>query len=124
MSGKAMSTALRYGWIALAVACALLTGVAAALGSAPAAWAGPGQIVDMMEQCRAEYPGNADFLPAVAYLVAPRDPFSWRCKRISTSPKGGIVTDLGVDPNAYCARHGAGHAIVSVISPPNWECVS
>ena len=59
----------------------------------PAATANPGQLVDMNAQCAAQYPGGADFRPAEAYLVAPRDAYSWRCKRTSTSPNGGTVTD-------------------------------
>lgn len=123
MERQLCRTTRRRGWRALAAACMLLAGVAAGLGAAPAALALPGQLVDMGDQCRAQYPGNAEFLPAMAYLVAPRDAYSWRCKRISTSPRGGIVTDLAVDPNDYCARHGIGHAMISPI-PPNWECIA
>lgn len=120
-----MSTArIRRGWTAVAAAFMLLTSAAAGFASAPAALAAPGRLVDMGEQCRAQYPGSADFLPAEAYLVAPRDAYSWRCKRASTSPKGGIVTDLAVDPNAYCSRFNAGHAVISATNPPNWECTS
>jgi hypothetical protein len=118
-----MSTARRRGWIALAGASMMLTGITAGFGSVPAALAMPGRIVDMGAQCRAQYPGDADFLPAEAYLVAPRDAYSWRCRRISISPRGGIVTDLAVDPDAYCTRLGIGHAVISAI-PPNWECIS
>lgn len=117
-----INAAARRGWTALAGGGAVLAGVTLAFSFAPAALAAPGLIVDMGDQCRAQYPGNADFLPAEAYLVAPRDANSWRCKRVSTSPKGGIVTDLAVDPNAYCARHGVGHAIPGA-TPPNWLCV-
>ncbi len=118
-----MSAARRGGRIALAAACLLPAAITALFGSAPVALARPGHIVDMGAQCRAQYPGNADFLPAEAYLVAPRDAYSWRCRRISISPRGGIVADLGVDPDAYCTRLGIGHAVISVI-PPNWECTS
>ena len=117
-----MSTALRRGWKVVAGACMLLTAIA--LGSAPAALAAPGRIVDMGAQCRAQYPASAEFLPAEAYLVAPRDAYSWRCRRISISPRGGIVTDLAVDPDGYCTRLGIGHAVVSPTRPPNWECVA
>jgi hypothetical protein len=104
-------------------AAGLLLGIAVAgLACPPMASASPGQIVDMAEQCRVQYPRDAQFLPAEAYLVAPRDAFSWRCKRISISPKGGIVADLAVDPNAYCSRLNAGSAVISFTRPPNWEC--
>ena len=90
-------------------AAGLLLGIAVAgLACSPVASASPGQIVDMAEQCREQYPRDAQFLPAEAYLVAPRDAFSWRCKRVSISPKGGIVGDLAVDLNAYCSRINAG----------------
>src|SRR6185312_7491880 len=89
-------------------AAGLLLGIAVAgLACSPVASASPGQIVDMAEQCREQYPRDAQFLPAEAYLAAPRDAFSWRCKRVSISPKGGIVGDLAVDPNAYCSRINA-----------------
>jgi hypothetical protein len=104
-------------------AAGLLLGIAAAgLACPPVASASPGRIVDMAEQCREQYPRDAQFLPAEAYLVAPRDAFSWRCKRVSISPKGGIVGDLAVDPNAYCSRLNAGPAVISITHPPNWEC--
>ena len=106
------------------VAVAATLAAVAAVMAAPGATAAPGRLVDMGDQCRAEYPADGAFLPAEAYLVAPRDAYSWRCKRISISPKGGIVTDLAIDPNGFCARHNLGHAVVSVLLPPNWECVA
>lgn len=105
----------------LPVAAALAAVVAVI--AAPTVAAAPGRLVDMGDQCRAEYPADSTFLPAEAYLVAPRDAYSWRCKRISISPKGGIVTDLAVDPNGFCTRHNLGHAVVSAV-PPNWECLA
>jgi hypothetical protein len=105
------------------IAAGLLLGIAVVgLACSPVASARPGQIVDMDRQCREQYPRDAQFLPAEAYLVAPRDAFSWRCKRVSISPNGGIVGDLAVDPNAYCSRFNAGPAVISVARPPNWEC--
>ena len=100
----------------------LLLGAAAGFVGAPVAMATPALIVDMAEQCRIQYPGNARFLPGQAYLVAPRDAFSWRCKRVSVSPDGGLIADLSVDPNAWCTRLNAGRAVISLTSPPNWQC--
>lgn len=94
---------------------------AAALASMcvyPTANATPGEIIDMNTACSNMYPGGADFYPAQAYQVAPLDAYSWRCKRTSTSPNGGIITDLSADPNAVCP------ARVSASSPPNWECTA
>jgi hypothetical protein len=62
--------------------------------------------------------------PGEAYLVAPRDAYYWRCKRSSTLPNGGVITDLSVDPGAFCSRYSAGRAVVSVNNPPNWECTT
>lgn len=90
----------------------------ALIGICPTATAAPGQIVDMNAVCSIMYPGNSNFRPATAYQVAPRDAYSWRCQRASTSPNGGIITDLAVNPNVVCP------ARVSPSSPPNWECVS
>ena len=101
----------------------LLIATAAGFLCAPAA-AAPALVVDMAEQCRIQYPGNAQFLPGEAYLVAPRDALSWRCKRVSVSPDGGIIADLSVDPNAWCARLNAGHAVISLTRPPNWQCTA
>lgn len=90
----------------------------ASMGACPTAGAAPGQIIDMNAACSSMYPGNADFYPAQAYQVAPLDAYSWRCKRTSTSPNGGIITDLSADPNAVCP------ARVSASSPSNWECTA
>jgi hypothetical protein len=94
----------------LAVAGAFATALAA-LTVCPTAGAAPGQISNM-------YPGGTDLYPAQAYQVAPRDAYSWRCQRTSTSPNGGVITDLSADPNAVCP------ARVSTNNPPNWECIA
>ncbi len=101
----------------LAVAGAFATALAA-LTVCPTAGAAPGQIIDMNTACSNMYPGGADFYPAQAYQVAPRDAYSWRCHRTSTSPNGGVITDLSADPNAVCP------ARVSTNNPPNWECIA
>lgn len=88
------------------------------MGAYPNASAAPGQLIDMNLACSMMYPGNADFRPATAYQVAPRDAYSWRCQRTSTSPNGGIITDLSADPNAVCP------ARVSPSNPPQWECTA
>src|SRR6476659_4482987 len=104
-------------------AAGLLLGIAVAgLAYSPVASASPGQIGDMAEQCREQYPRDAQFLPAEAYLVAPRDAFSWGGKRLSIAPKGGSVGDLAVGPTAYCSRINAAPAVISITHPPDWEC--
>ncbi|WP_133066957.1 hypothetical protein [Mycolicibacterium sphagni] len=112
---------VRHGRTPLGAVLLLIVATAGLLG-APAAMATHALIVDMAEQCRIQYPGNAQFLPGQAYLVAPRDAFSWRCKRVSVSPDGGIIADLSVDPDAWCSRLNAGRAVISLTSPPNWQC--
>lgn len=99
----------------LAVAGAFTTALAA-LSVFPTAAAAPGQIIDMNTACSNMYPGGAGFYPAQAYQVAPGDAYSWRCKRASTSPNGGVITDLTADPNAVCP------ARVSASNPTSWEC--
>lgn len=119
MNTSLLKRAVRTAATATLALAALTVGVLTGLTTLPAAAASPGQSVDMNAQCAAQYPGGADFLPAEAYLVAPRDAYSWRCKRTSTSPNGGTVTDLAVDPNGYCPT---GRATPSATNPPSWEC--
>ncbi|WP_418005007.1 hypothetical protein ACNO8X_08995 [Mycobacterium sp. PDNC021] len=105
-----------------ALAVALFGGAASAL---PLAWAdplgGPGQFVDMGAQCAAQYPGVDGFLQGEAYLVAPGDAYSWRCKRVSASRDGGLIADLSVNPNAFCTSR---RAAPIAANPPNWACAN
>jgi hypothetical protein len=87
-------------------------------GAAPAVAApNPGDTVVMAAQCRNQYPAADGFSAGQAYLVAPRDAFSWRCKRVSAS--GGVIAELPVDPNAYCFPLGAKPA---PDGSENWIC--
>ncbi len=105
-----------------ALAVALLSGATSVV---PFAWGdpvgGPGQFVDVGAQCAAQYPGVDGFRPGEAYLVAPGDAYSWRCKRVSASRDGGLIADLSVNPNAFCASQ---HAAPIAANPPNWACVN
>lgn len=81
--------------------CAFIAAsVAVALAAAPHAAASP-TFVDMGIACHDQYPAADGFSNGQAYLVAPSDAYSWRCKQVSTS--GGVITDLPVNPNAYCS---------------------
>lgn len=66
--------------------------------------------VVMNEVCRTQYPGGPSVADGTAYLVAPGDATSWRCKQDSTVPGGGVVANLTPDVAAYCARQGWGPA--------------
>ncbi|EHB45876.1 hypothetical protein MycrhDRAFT_6354 [Mycolicibacterium rhodesiae JS60] len=79
----------------------------------------PGDPVVMGTQCSNQYPAIDGFSAGQAYLVAPRDAFSWRCKRVSAS--GGVIAELPVDPNAYCYPHSAKPA---PDGSENWICTS
>jgi len=94
----------------------------AAVGTASPPLAGaapnPGDPVDMMMQCQNQYPRADGFAAGQAYLVAPRDAYSWRCQRVSESSTGGLIADLPVNPNAYCAPLQARPAS----DGQNWIC--
>lgn len=92
-------------------------GMAVSMGL-PTAAADPGDtVVDMQALCRLQYPGNDTFRDATPYLVAPGDAYSWRCQQSSAA--GGVVSNLAVDPGAYCARLRLGTPVVSAAS---WVC--
>lgn len=100
--------------VALAAAGAVLAVVVA-----PHALAAPnrGDTVDMGIACRDQYPAANGFSYGQAYLVSPRDAYSWRCKQVSAS--GGVIADLPVNPNAYCSPLGARPA---PDGSDNWIC--
>lgn len=98
-------------------ATAVITSLAAAVPAVAAP--NPGDPVVMAEQCRNQYPAVDGFAAGQAYLVAPRDAFSWRCKRVSES--GGVIAELPVDPNAYCSPNGAKPA---ADGSANWVCTT
>jgi hypothetical protein len=70
-------------------------------------------------QCRNQYPAADGFLDGQAYLVAPRDAYSWRCKRVF--PTGGLIAELSVNPTAYCAPYTATPANNGT---PDWNCTA
>lgn len=81
--------------------------VALTLGLSPAC-AGTGVVMD--DVCGKQYPGSPSAAQGTAYLVAPGDATSWRCKQESTVPGGGVVANLTPDVNAYCSKQGLGPA--------------
>jgi len=87
---------------AFAAACVAVTLVVAPYADAAP---NPGDTVDMGTACRTQYPAADGFSNGQAYLVSPRDAYSWRGKRVSAS--GGVIADLPVNPNAYCSPLGA-----------------
>lgn len=81
----------------------------------PLATAAPGQpgMVDMDQQCSIQYPGEDGFGAGRAYLVAPQDAYSWRCRRV------GLSAELSVNPSGYCAPL---RAVPMNDGTPNWRC--
>jgi hypothetical protein len=102
---------------ASSVAAVVIT-AAALLLTPPSAAGQPGPL-DMNAQCRSQYPAADGFLDGQSYLVAPRDAYSWRCKRVS--PTGGIIAELPVNPNSYCAPFTATPANNGT---PDWNCTA
>jgi hypothetical protein len=81
----------------------------------------PGQVIDQFQVaalCSSQYPETPTYRAGEAYLVAPRDAYSWRCQRVSTSASGGTITDLPVDPTTLCT--GPAEPIPAT---PNWRCI-
>lgn len=79
----------------------------------------PGGLVVMEDVCEHQYPETPDFHAGVAYLVAPSDAYSWRCKRSSVLAIGGTIADLPVDPRLGCTT---GRAKPIGGSSPDWVC--
>lgn len=73
--------------------------------------------VDFNIACRDQYSAADGFSNGQAYLVSPRDAYSWRCKQVSTS--GGVIADLPVNPNAFCSPLSAKPA---PDGSENWIC--
>lgn len=100
-----------------ATATTIVVGAAASLSlvMSPLAGADPGQPgpVDMNLQCSIQYPGEDGFGAGQAYLVAPQDAYSWRCRRV------GLSAELSVNPGAYCAPLTA---VPVNDGTPNWRC--
>ncbi len=90
----------------------------------PAAAANPGDLpVNVGDQCQSQYPGGQTFQDATAYVVAPGDAYSWRCQQSSKLIGGGLVSNLAVDPGAYCLRRHLGTPVViDAGSPGGWVC--
>lgn len=79
--------------------------------------------VDVDAQCRSQYPGRDTFLDATAYVVAPGNAYSWRCRQFSSLSGGGVVSNLAVDPSAYCVDRGLGTPVlIDASSPAGWIC--
>lgn len=77
--------------------------------------------------CAAQYRGaNTAYYDGTAYLTAPGDASSWRCKQESRSPGGGALSNLGIDPAAYCsiAPGGGVPNLVNPGSAQGWVCRS
>ncbi len=90
----------------------------------PVAAANPGDTaINVDDQCQNQYPGGQTFLDATAYVVAPGDAYSWRCQQSSNLAGGGMVSNLAVDPGAYCTRlHLGAPIVVDPSSPGGWVC--
>lgn len=86
---------------------AATTTLAFTLGLIPA-YAGTGVVMD--DVCSTQYPGSPSAAQGTAYLVAPGDATSWRCKQESTVPGGGVVANLTPNVDAYCSNQGWGPA--------------
>lgn len=86
---------------------AAMTATALTLGLSPA-YAGTGVVMD--DVCNWQYPGSPSAEAGTAYLVAPGDATSWRCKQESTVPGGGVVANLTPNVDAYCSIRGWGPA--------------
>ncbi len=82
---------------------------------------GPDQVA---EQCAIQYPENAGFAAATAYVAAPGDANSWRCQRLSLAPGGGTISDLSVDVANYCARNNLAAKVMAPGGALSWVCVS
>lgn len=74
--------------------------------------------------CRAQYPGTNAFHDGSAYLTAPGDAYSWRCQQVSKSPGGGAISNLGIDPAAYCsiAPNRGAPTLLKPGSSDGWVC--
>jgi hypothetical protein len=107
-----------------AVTTALAAASAVACLCAPMAAANPNDIpVNVDAQCRDQYPGGQTFQDATAYVIAPGDAYSWRCQQSSKLPGGGQVSNLAVDPGAYCTRLHLGAPVINdASSPGGWAC--
>ena len=113
-----MRTVIQMATIALA-GCS----VATCFGM-PVAIANPGDVqVNVGDQCQNQYPGGQTFQDATAYVVAPGDAYSWRCQQSSKLTGGGLVSNLAVDPGAYCTRlHLGTPVVVDPGNPGGWVC--
>jgi hypothetical protein len=79
--------------------------------------------VDMAEQCAVQYPDGLAFFPAYASIVAPHNAYSWRCEQVSKLPGGGVISNLPVDVESFCTRHGLGLAVVlNADDAGSWRC--
>lgn len=110
-----ISTGIARRWLLIS-AGAMIGAVLPLVVSAPSAYASSG-VADLA--CQAQYPANGNFDVGHAYLVAPGDASSWRCKQTSTLPGGGAISSLPVDVFGYCAQLGQQAA---PIAPPDWAC--
>lgn len=114
-SAETLRTGVVRRWLLIPVGA--MIGAVLPLGvPAPSAYASSG-VADLA--CQAQYPSNGNFDAGHAYLVAPGDASSWRCKQTSTLPGGGAISSLPVDIFGYCAQLGQQAAS---ISPPDWAC--
>jgi hypothetical protein len=114
-SAATLKTGTARRWLLIS-AGATIGAVLPLIAAAPNAYASSG-IAD--QACQAQYPANGNFDAGHAYLMAPGDASSWRCKQTSTLPGGGAISSLPVDIPGYCTHLGQ-QAVPS--TPPDWAC--
>lgn len=104
------------------VLCTAALALAFPLPTANAADA-PIHQLEMDALCGAQYPGNNIYRDGTAYVVAPGDAYSWRCQQ--TSLNGGAISNLGIDPGAFCSMPPPNRGEPVLVNPGSsdgWVC--